>query len=519
MRFKMVAIALAAVLSIGVVAGSPAQAATPKAGAACAKAGITQVVKAGTKTTKFTCVKSGKKLVWNKGVVTIAKPGTPNSKPTNPSGAIKPATKASLKSWNAPPIYDLRIDRKLSFNFTLDTNGEIDQPEVAANFIEPNKTWEVPAQSISIKAIVTPVATAGLSKTYSVSLSIDDRQALGVWSWSISPIKARGKEIGLLRLTQSQAKFEFRRSIYGASETVPITSGALFKYQSFKGESSELYPWEGKNLVLLTKTNSLSPEIIGRIVSTLDKVFDSYSSITQYQPKPARTYHGKLSIAVLPSTDIGCGAACGYLGATGIEISQPLFNRLYNGVERFDQYDQALFYELGRNFWDYAGLQRVLTRGGNGTWDTDPFWDAATTGFAVYMRAVTAEINNVPMQPWDGNNSSWSAFLGEMKGLAYKQKDSADKNFSNTFQSKKSPAAGPLGITDFWASVMFYFAEGKDIELFTRTFIDSIKKQRTPTSTSQVVENFVNSLSAAAGNDISDVFYKTLRFEDAQNLP
>jgi hypothetical protein len=62
---------------------TPAQAAIPKAGAACAKAGITQVVKSGTKTTKFTCVKSGKKTVWNKGVVTIAKPApTPSAEPT-----------------------------------------------------------------------------------------------------------------------------------------------------------------------------------------------------------------------------------------------------------------------------------------------------------------------------------------------------------------------------------------------------------------------------------------------------
>ncbi len=83
MKNKLVSVALAAVVSFSVLAGAPAQAATPKAGAACAKAGTTQVVKAGTKTTKFTCVKSGNKLAWNKGVTSTAKPALqPISKPT-----------------------------------------------------------------------------------------------------------------------------------------------------------------------------------------------------------------------------------------------------------------------------------------------------------------------------------------------------------------------------------------------------------------------------------------------------
>lgn len=41
-----------------------------KAGAACSKAGVTQIVSG----KKFTCIKSGKKLVWNKGVALVTKP-------------------------------------------------------------------------------------------------------------------------------------------------------------------------------------------------------------------------------------------------------------------------------------------------------------------------------------------------------------------------------------------------------------------------------------------------------------
>ncbi len=59
-----------------------AQAATAKAGASCTKIKATQIV--GKK--KFTCIKSGKKLVWNKGVVIAApKPSHSPSKTLTPS--------------------------------------------------------------------------------------------------------------------------------------------------------------------------------------------------------------------------------------------------------------------------------------------------------------------------------------------------------------------------------------------------------------------------------------------------
>jgi hypothetical protein len=63
-------LAVAVVLLLSLV--TPLQAATPKAGAKCTKAGAT-VTAAGK---KFTCIKSGTKLVWNKGVSikTAAKP-------------------------------------------------------------------------------------------------------------------------------------------------------------------------------------------------------------------------------------------------------------------------------------------------------------------------------------------------------------------------------------------------------------------------------------------------------------
>jgi hypothetical protein len=63
---------------------TPVQAATPKAGAKCTKAGATATASG----KKFTCIKSGKRLVWNKGVAVKAAPKpklNPVFKPVEPT--------------------------------------------------------------------------------------------------------------------------------------------------------------------------------------------------------------------------------------------------------------------------------------------------------------------------------------------------------------------------------------------------------------------------------------------------
>ncbi len=91
---------------------APVQAATPKAGAKCTKVGATATA-AGK---KFTCVKSGKKLVWNKGVA-IKKPSpvatpTPSPSPSpfpeptpipTPSATPTPTPTPTVKPWIPPP--------------------------------------------------------------------------------------------------------------------------------------------------------------------------------------------------------------------------------------------------------------------------------------------------------------------------------------------------------------------------------------------------------------------------------
>jgi hypothetical protein len=88
-------LAVAVVLLLALV--TPLQAATPKAGAKCTKAGAT-VTAAGK---KFTCVKSGTKLVWNKGMAIKAAP--------------KPQVVPAVPPTVTPPQPEQKVEPKNSF--------------------------------------------------------------------------------------------------------------------------------------------------------------------------------------------------------------------------------------------------------------------------------------------------------------------------------------------------------------------------------------------------------------------
>ena len=468
----------------------------PKAGTSCATVGKVQNVGAN----KFKCTKSGNKKIWKR---------------------VKPkSVTTQVSAWGAPAVYDLSKNPELSFNFTITTNANIDLPKLTAVFTATAADFETPTQTLEIPVTVIELSRTEITRTYRGSLKLTSRDPIGQWRWKMSTLTVNNSPIAGILLDFTQEQFAFARPTFGGIAAIPVNPSAITTYNSFKNEKFQLYPWEGENLVILTKTNTLSPSIMGRILYTLNRSYQSYAAQTNFRPMLFKKHNNKATIAVLGPDEVGCGAACGYLGATGIEIGQGFFNRLYNGVEKFDQYDQVLFYELGRNFWDYGGYKFKLSINGAGNNETSPFWDVSTTGFAVYMRYATAEINGIPMQPvFNGLHIPWPKFVADTKSLVMLQKNSPNSNFANTFQSKKQPVGGPLGVYDFWTSVMMHFSEGKDLAKFNTDFYAALYRQSTPSSTAGIVANFVAALSAAAGRDVSTEFYNELRFNDAKTLP
>ena len=114
-------VALSILLITSFLVPVSAQAATAKAGASCPKAKATQTV--GTK--KFTCIKSGKKLVWDKGV-TVPKAATPKptatTAPTPPTPPVVVVKKA--QEIDFPALKDAYvIDRNAALPKILSTGG------------------------------------------------------------------------------------------------------------------------------------------------------------------------------------------------------------------------------------------------------------------------------------------------------------------------------------------------------------------------------------------------------------
>ena len=145
----------------------PAYSATPpKAGSVCSKQGITKIYQS----KKFTCIKSGKKLVWNKGVAINKPKSPPASTPTPTPTESKPPARNSepIKSFD-----ELRV-RYLDFHY-LAWKRSIDQISKSAinntqiiELVGPNSK-KCPGESIeAIRIIQRLFAASALPPTLTI---------------------------------------------------------------------------------------------------------------------------------------------------------------------------------------------------------------------------------------------------------------------------------------------------------------------------------------------------------------
>ena len=271
------------------------------------------------------------------------------------------------------------------------------------------------------------------------------------------------------------------------------------QYTTFDGQHSfTLTPWQGQHVAVLVP-DARSAAVMAKILSALDRAWSYYRATTGRVPAPNRAINGRLPIAVVPDGDT-CGAGCGWLGSTGIEIARPYFDILYNGVSNQGLYDQVLFYELGRNFWFYTDQLTAP--------DNTAYRDAVTTGFAVLMRFQSMAAAHAPGAPFNG--TPFNAFRSQVARLIDVYENDPTKTFEGTLGADLSP--GDYGGTDFFASIMMRLAARHGGQTFLSRFWHSVASRGTATSTTEAVTNLVNSASAAACVDLSRVFYQRWGF-------
>jgi hypothetical protein len=148
MRKSLIPILLSLVLIV-----SNAQAAT-KAGSPCSKAGAVSVVSG----KKYICIKSGKKFVWNKGVLVVKASATPSATPTvKPTSQnvgfeseLSPKTLAAYKDFIK--TYKSRLTNEVpNIEFIIEPNMDkvlqkqiVDNINVAAKFFAKERPLTVP---------------------------------------------------------------------------------------------------------------------------------------------------------------------------------------------------------------------------------------------------------------------------------------------------------------------------------------------------------------------------------------
>jgi hypothetical protein len=131
-------IAVAVVLLLALT--TPLQAATPKAGTKCAKAGSTATAGG----MKFTCIKSGTKLVWNKGVAIKTAAPKPSPSPTATVTATPTPTPSPTQTQINFVPWGTDVDSKTlsdiaQRNFQQWVNERSGQPKNHTQIIQENR--------------------------------------------------------------------------------------------------------------------------------------------------------------------------------------------------------------------------------------------------------------------------------------------------------------------------------------------------------------------------------------------
>ena len=270
------------------------------------------------------------------------------------------------------------------------------------------------------------------------------------------------------------------------------------EYQAFDDKRYQRQAWIGERIALLVPAGERDECVMTHLVSVLDQAYTYYQKVTGQEPKSNKSLEGRPTIAVVEQT---CGAGCGYLGASGIELMPDFFEVLYRGVAESGRFDQVVFYELGRNFWFYS--DQIEFTGTDNT-------GSVTTGYAVLMRFMSMKAVSAKGGPFNGR--PFKEFRREVEDLLDRYLADPNANFDNTLRVGKAPANPMnLGATDLFASIIFRLARVHGDGLIERLWRE-VGKRPKATSTEQAIDNLVLAASAAARVNLGRVFGKRWRF-------
>jgi hexosaminidase len=276
---------------------------------------------------------------------------------------------------------------------------------------------------------------------------------------------------------------------------------ATVPYRTFNGKSLSLHPWRGKKIVVLTARGDLDPAVMQKITDALDGTYNYYKQATGGEPARGAdtTLDGLSTVAEVDHT---CGAGCGSLGATGIELQTDYFQVLYHSVKDSGEFDQVIFYEFGRNFWLYQKQLGYVGKDATGT---------INTGYAVFMRFMAMRGIGVKGAPF--RDRKFTEFEAEVQKLIDTYVADKSLDWSNTLLTDHAPANPmDLNATDLFASFLFRLYRDYGTEAYIEKLWHEVAKRPEARTTQDAVDNLVIAASRAAGHNLSRLFKDTWRW-------
>lgn len=274
-------------------------------------------------------------------------------------------------------------------------------------------------------------------------------------------------------------------------ETVTLSFVA---YRQMQDRVLTLHAYTGGTLAVLAADPDLDATTISALLAGLEAGWAFYVQSTGRLPFLWFQYDGLPTIAEVPDGTT-CGAGCGFLGFTGIELTQSVFSALYEGVRDRNEFDQAVFYEMGRNFWFYSDALSYQA--------PDDVWVVAT-GYAVWMRFIAMEAAGLAGGAFNGND--FADFEAEVRGLLDTYFADESRTWHNTLRVGQGvPNGMGLGATDLFAAFLFRLRDVYGAGIPGAIWQEA-NDLPAADNTQGALDNFIRAASAAAGENLAPLF-------------
>lgn len=291
---------------------------------------------------------------------------------------------------------------------------------------------------------------------------------------------------GSLSAKESTAK------VIAPGKPIDYTSLAFFPNRwKEKGISTEMTPWEGKRVVLLTTSADFDHQVMTGLLAKLDGGWQLYRNLTGRSPRMMRQLRGKPTLAAVPGSGLTCGYGCGYVGATGIELSA-FYNKDYQDIQANPKaIPDYYFYEMGRNYYTFGDRHSLFI-----------------TGYAVFMRYVCVDALELH------TDNDLRTTIEEAESL-YTESDmpflDAFTTLAGLSEKQNRLAASPSDQPVMYASAMLRLRRDYGEDKWVKRFFTQLARcpEIKPTDERAAMQQslcWLTAASCAAGEDLSPVF-------------